>query len=87
MILDRCGKVVLEYPCPWVYKLIGPDVARLHAAVAEIGQERACTVTPSSSSRTGKYHCLDVEIVVAGETERNELYLAFKGHPAVIMVL
>ena len=87
MILDRCGKVVLEYPCPWVYKLIGADQELLHAAIAEIAQSRACTVTPSRSSRTGKYHSLDVEIVVTAEQERNGLYAAFKAHPAVIMVL
>lgn len=83
----RNGRLVLEYPCPWIYKVIGRDGEQLRAAIGEIMQEREHLVTPSHTSRTGKYQSLDVEVVVRGEAERTGLYAAFKGHQAVVMVL
>lgn len=83
-----CGqKLVLEYPCRWVYKLIGPDREDIRRTVTEVLQERQCCVAVSHSSRTGKYHCLDVEVVVADETDRTGLYEAFRCHSAITMVL
>lgn len=88
MATNQCNaKLVLEYPCAWVYKLIGPDREQLEAAIAAITTPRACTVTPSRTSRTGKYLCLDVELTVQSEAERESLHAAFKSHPAVTIVL
>ena len=83
-----CGqKLALEYPCRWVYKLIGLEQEDIRGAVASVLQERQCLVTLSNSSRTGKYHCLDVEVVVHDETDRTAQYEAFRCHPAITMVL
>lgn len=88
MILDQeSGRLVLEYPCSWVYKVIGGDGERLRAAIGEILEAREHLVTPSRTSRSGKYLSLDVEVVVRDEAERNAFYVAFKGHAAVVMVL
>ncbi|MFZ5775303.1 MAG: YbeD family protein [Thermodesulfobacteriota bacterium] len=80
-------KLALEYPCRWVYKLIGPCQREVKAAIVAVLQERECLVTLSNSSRTGKYHCLDVEVVVHSEDDRTANYEAFKRHPAIVMVL
>ncbi len=77
----------IEYPCPWGYKVIGVDVELLRSAIAEVIQERPHTVTPSSRSLTGKYHCLDVELVVTSEESRLEIYEGLRRHPAVKIVL
>lgn len=53
----------------------------------EIAQTRECLVSVSSSSSGGKYLCLDVELVVLSAEDREAQYAAFKGHPAVILVL
>lgn len=83
-----CGrKLELEYPCYWVYKLIGLEQEKIRLAVTAVLQERQCLVTLSHSSRKGKYHCLDVEVVVHDETERTAHYEAFRSHPAITMVL
>lgn len=88
MIINRWGRgPEIEYPCPWGYKVIGADVELLRSAIAEVIQERPHTVTPSNRSVTGKYHCLDVEIVVASEESRLEIYEGLRRHPAVKVVL
>ncbi|HIJ90696.1 MAG: DUF493 domain-containing protein [Desulfobulbaceae bacterium] len=88
MLLNQCKrKVELEYPCPWVYKIIGREQEELRAAIAEVVQARECLVSLSNSSSGGKYLCLDVELVVVSSEDREAQYLAFKDHPAVVMVL
>lgn len=88
MMMDQTdGRLVLEYPCAWTYKLIGADGEGLRAAIVEMMGGREHLVTPSRMSRSGKYQSLDVEVVVRDEAERNAFYTGFKGHPAVVMVL
>ena len=84
---DKKRKVQLEYPCPWVYKIIGPDADEMRHAVAEIICDRSYKITPSRSSETAKYHCLNVELSVESESHRTTLHEALKAHRAVKMVL
>jgi uncharacterized protein len=81
------GKAQVDYPCSWVYKVIGKDQQQVRQAIAEIIQERRCIITRSNSSKSGKYHCLNVELVVQNEELRNGLYRTLKSHPAIKMVL
>ena len=88
MIINRSGgKPDIEYPCPWGYKVIGSDAELLRSAIAEVIQEHPHTVTPSNRSHTGKYHCLNVELVVANEECRLEIYEGLRKHPAIKIVL
>ena len=84
---DEKRKVQLEYPCPWVYKIIGSDVGEMKRAVAEIIRDRTYKVSPSRSSAEAKYHCLNVELSVESESHRTDLYEALKAHRAVKIVL
>jgi putative lipoic acid-binding regulatory protein len=84
---DEKKKVQLEYPSPWVYKIIGPDADEMQRAVAEIIRDRDYKITHSRSSKTAKYHCLNVELSVESESHRTDLYEALKAHRAVKMVL
>jgi len=81
-----CGAHI-DYPCPWVYKVIGRDVEGLRTAVAEILAERVHTVSLSRSSRGGTYHCLNVEITVESEAVRLDLYQRLCSHRGVMMVM
>lgn len=83
--MDR--KPILEYPCRWLYKVIGDDQEGLRRAAIEIIGTNPCTISVSSSSRTGQYHCLNIEVEVQNETVRNIIYQAFKSHPQVKLVL
>ena len=80
-------KLNLKYPCAWIYKIIGADPDDMKAAVSKIIQDRACSITHSRSSKTSKYNCLNVEIMVDSESHRKIIYEALKDHPAIKMVL
>ena len=82
---NKC-KAELKYPCRWLYKVIGIDRKKLHRALLEIIGEDSCEISFSSSSK-GKYHCLNLELTVKSEEERNSIYLALKNHPQVKIVL
>lgn len=84
---DKMCKVQIDYPCQWLYKVIGFDQEKLHQALLEIVSEDSCDISLSNSSRTGKYHCLNLEVTVQSEEERNSIYMALKAHPQVKMVL
>jgi putative lipoic acid-binding regulatory protein len=77
----------IDYPCLWIYKVIGRDPEGLRCAIAEIMKGSEHTVTPSRSSKTGSYHCLNVEMTVESEPVRLGIYERLRGHPAVIMVM
>lgn len=80
-------KVQLEYPCPWVYKIIGHDADEMRRAVAEIILDRTYKISHSRSSKKGKYHCLNVELSVESESHRKTLYAALKTHQTIKLVL
>ncbi len=88
MSLNRRGrKPEMDYPCPWGYKVIGMDDAGLRSAIAEIVQDIPHSVTPSNRSTSGKYICLNVEILVISEDQRLTIYEGLRRHPAVKIVL
>jgi uncharacterized protein len=87
MTNDKKRKVQLEYPCLWVYKIIGSDENEMRLAVAEIICDRAYKITHSRDSEKGKYHCLNVELSLESESHRTTLYEALKAHRAVKIIL
>jgi uncharacterized protein len=80
-------KLQLEYPCSWVYKIIGPDKDEMQRAVAGIIRDRSYRIVSSRSSETGKFHCLNVELSVESEGHRKDVYESLRLHPAVKIVL
>ncbi|MDA8165799.1 MAG: DUF493 domain-containing protein [Desulfobacteraceae bacterium] len=88
MVLNTTKKKAqIEYPCSWLYKVIGEDQQQVRQAIVSIIEERRCIITPSNSSKSGKYHCFNVELVVQTEEVRNGLYHSLKSHPAIKVVL
>jgi len=84
---ESSRKPILEYPCRWAYKVIGSDKKEMEKAIGKIVQGCECTVTPSNTSKTGKYHCLNLEMLVDDEGHRTGIYDKLRGHPAIKMVL
>ena len=80
-------KVKLDYPCQWLYKIIGVDQEQLRQAIAEIIIDTPCEISLSNNSSKGKYLCLNVELTVQNEKERNSIYSSLKEHPHVKIVL
>jgi putative lipoic acid-binding regulatory protein len=81
------GKPVMVYPCAWGYKVIGTDDSGLRSAIAATLQDVPHSVTPSNRSASGKYICLDVEMLVTSEDQRLTIYEGLRSHPAVKIVL
>jgi putative lipoic acid-binding regulatory protein len=77
----------IEYPCWWTYAIIGPDEENLRLAAGEISRGLKHRVNFSKESAKKRYVSLQVEIWVASEEERNRLFMAFKDHPHVRVVL
>jgi putative lipoic acid-binding regulatory protein len=84
---DEKRKVQLEYPCPWIYKIIGHDADEMRRAVTEIILDRTYKISLSRSSKNDKYHCLNVELTVESESHRQTLYKALKTHQTIKLVL
>jgi len=84
---DKKQKLHLEYPCSWIYKIVGADPDGLKSAVYEIIRDRQCRITLSRQSETSKYICLNVELTVESESHRLDLYEALKAHRAIKLVL
>jgi putative lipoic acid-binding regulatory protein len=83
---DAC-KPVIDYPCQWLYKVIGSDQEQLYQAIKKIITDTPGEISFSNSSSSGKYICLNLEITVQSEEERNSIYLELKSHPSVKIVL
>ena len=87
MTAEKKQNLQLEYPCPWVYKIIGSNKDEMKIAVAEIIRGCKYKISNSRSSETAKYHCLNVELTVESEFQRTALYEALKAHSAIKMIL
>ena len=87
MTEEKEAKLKLNYPCPWIYKIIGIDQDEMRAAVEEIICDRSCSITFSRSSKKGKYHSLNVEVLVESESHRQIIYEALKVHKAIKVIL
>lgn len=77
----------INYPCPWIYKVIGGDVNGLHQAVDEVLENEPHETEPSHTSSGGRYHSLNVHVVVHSESFRLRLYERLRSHPEVKLVL
>ena len=80
-------KAKLEYPCQWLYKVIGTNHEQLRQAIMEIINNIPYEISLSNSSSSGKYLCLNLEITVQNEEERNSIYSGLKSHPLIKIVL
>ena len=79
-------KISIDYPCEWVYKIIGSDKESVHNAIANIIQDSEYQINDSNTSKTRKYISFDVKVVVGDEAYRNKIYQAFKEHDDIKFV-
>ena len=70
----------IDYPCEWIYKVIGSNKESVHSAIAGIIQDSKYLISDSNTSKTGKYLSFSVKVMVGDEVYRNEIYRAFKEH-------
>lgn len=80
-------KLELDYPCKWTYKVIGAGEEVLRLAIADIVHDREFSLTLSNESRTGKYCCLNLQMVVDSDEVRTRIYDALRSHPLIRLIL
>lgn len=80
-------KAEIRYPCRWLYKVISLDRLQDKEKILVMLQDSPCEISISNSSRTGKYTCLDVEVEVESEGQRNTIYQLLQDLETVKMVL
>jgi putative lipoic acid-binding regulatory protein len=80
-------KAEIQYPCRWLFKVISLDHRQDKEKIVAMLQNFSSEISVSNSSRTGKYTCLDVEVEVESEDQRNILYQLFRELETVKMVL
>ncbi len=76
----------IDYPCEWIYKVIGNDKESVHNAIEGIIQDSEYQIKDSNTSKTGKYLSFNVTVMVGDEAYRNKIYQAFKGHDDIKFV-
>ncbi len=88
-------KPVIEYPCPWDYKIIGTSEDILRQAVPECLQqslhqatgEREFELGTSRTSNGGKYVSLRLNLMVMDEAERKAIFSSLANHPEIRIVI
>lgn len=80
-------KLQVDYPCRWQYKVISMDHESDQVRIATMLERYECTLSLSNSSKSGKYTCINVEIMVQGEEHRNSVLKLLRDLKSVKMVL
>ncbi len=80
-------KPEIEYPCQWAYKVIGEDCTLLQEVILRACAPLQPEIKHSQTSRKGKYHSLQAELVVPSEEVRLGIYQRLQAEPAVKIVL
>jgi putative lipoic acid-binding regulatory protein len=77
----------IEYPCTWVYKVIGQDCTFLKEIIISSCAPQDVKISYSNTSSGGKYHSLNAELTVKDEETRLAIYETLKNSPGVKFVL
>jgi uncharacterized protein len=81
------GKPEIEYPCLWLYKVIGKDPESIRDAIMAACTPLPVLISPSHSSSQGTYWSFNAELEVKDEDMRLAIYQSLTSHPAVKLVL
>lgn len=77
----------IDYPCTWVYKVIGEDCSLLKDEIVAACFPLPVKISHSHASSKGKYHSLNAELEVSSEEIRLKVYETLKCSPAVKIIL
>jgi len=89
------GKLQIEYPCPWDYKIVGTSEDAMRGAVRvclartlnQASGAREFELGMSRTSNGGKYVSLNLNLMVMDEVERNEIFTSLARHPEIRIVI
>ena len=79
-------KPQIQYPCTWNYRIIGESKERLLEIAFDI-IDTDFNYTPQMQSKNGKYHSINIEVMVQSEEHRNDIFSKFQNHEEIKFVL
>lgn len=77
----------IDYPRPWTYRLIGRQALLVQAAIATILGTRRYVVSEGNRSSGGRYHSIELAVIVEDQAERDWIFQRLKAHEDVDWVL
>lgn len=77
----------IEYPCNWIYKVIGENFKTVNTAIAEVLSDRNYKSQKSNMSSKGTYISIKVELIVENEDIRDNIFHSLRRHDDIKMVL
>lgn len=80
-------KLELDYPCNWIYKVIGYDEKEIKLAVKEVVCREEYNIKLSNKSKKGTFLSFTLEVLVHSEDDRKELYDLLRNHEKIKTVL
>ena len=80
-------KPKIDYPCPWLFKVIGFDRQEIEQVIAEVVGGVPFSITASNVSSGGKYQSVNLEMEVTSEENRHSIYQNLAAHSAIKVVL
>lgn len=77
----------IDYPRPWTYRLIGRQALLVQAAIATILGKRRYVLTEGNHSSGGRYHSLELAVIVEDQAERDWIFQRLSAHEDVHWIL
>ncbi|CAM2782426.1 DUF493 domain-containing protein [Helicobacter burdigaliensis] len=79
-------KPQITYPCLWQYKIIGNDKEELIEIAFNL-IDKDFKHTLGKASKGGKYHSINIEVLVDNEEERDLIFSKFSSHEKIHIVI
>ncbi len=88
MILGEGGeKPIVNFPCTWKFTLIGSNPVAIEEKVKVIAEKYNFVLTPSRSSKKGKYYSFHLEVDVPTEEIKDSIHRKLESTDEIIFVL
>jgi putative lipoic acid-binding regulatory protein len=85
-ICDLNGKKPdIIYPTFWEYKVIFDNLSDENSIIKECVGERNHKITPSNTSKNGKFKSFNLSVLVNNDSERLELFSLLKKHSKFVL--
>ena len=67
-------KLVLDYPCKWMYTIVILETSNAKEIVKEVFGDRDHNVKASKVSKKGKFKSFSIDLIVHNDDDRKTLY-------------
>lgn len=81
------GELLIEYPCEWVFKIIGWCPDAIQDAITSVLGPTPYTLTPSRRSRMGTYVSMSLCVMLTDDAMRLRIYRDLAAQEAIKTVL